>query len=233
MIYVMSDLHGCYDKYKQMLEKIKFNSEDTMYVLGDIIDRGDDGVKILLDMMRRPNVVPILGNHEYMAYSVLKKFNVEITAYNYNSQLDAEAIQMYENWMFNGGIPTCHAFSKLDIPTRDSILEYLGEFELYEELEINGNKFVLVHGGLVEFAEDKQLSEYDIHDVIWGRCDYARLYYKDKYLITGHTPTYNIDEKYRGKIYRLNNHIAIDCGAVFGEALGCVCLNTLEEFYVK
>lgn len=233
MIYVMSDLHGCYDKYLQMLEKIKLNSEDTLYILGDIVDRGDDGVKILLDMMKRPNVVPMLGNHEYMAYSVLKKFNVEITAYNYNSQLDAEAIQMYENWMFNGGIPTCHAFSKLDIPARDSVLEYLGEFELYEEIEVNGNKFVLVHGGLVGFEEDKELSEYDIHDVIWGRCDYARQYYEDKYLVTGHTPTYNIDENYRGKIYRQNNHIAIDCGVIFGETLSCICLDTMEEVYIK
>ena len=94
MIYVMSDLHGCYDKYKQMLEKIKFNSEDTLYVLGDIVDRGDDGINILLDMMKRTNVVPLLGNHEYMAYSVLKKFNVEKTAYNYKTHLDSEDIEI-------------------------------------------------------------------------------------------------------------------------------------------
>ena len=39
MIYVMSDLHGCYDKYKHMLEKIKFNNEDTLSVLGDISEK--------------------------------------------------------------------------------------------------------------------------------------------------------------------------------------------------
>lgn len=232
MIYVMSDLHGCYDKYKQMLEKIKFSEDDTLYVLGDSIDRGDDGIKILLDMMNRPNVVPMLGNHEYMAYSVLKKFNVEITAYNYNSHLDTEAIEMYENWMFNGGITTSQTFAKLDKVTREGIIEYLGEFELYEELEVNKNTFVLVHGGLVGFEEDKDLSEYDIHDIICGRCDYARQYYKDKYLVTGHTPTYNIDENYKGRIYRQNHHIAIDCGAIYCGTLGCICLDTLEKFYV-
>lgn len=228
----MSDLHGCYDKYKQMLEKIKLNNKDVLYVLGDIVDRGDDGIKILLDMMKRPNVIPMLGNHEYMAYSVLKKFNVEITAYNYNSHLNSEAIEMYENWMFNGGITTSQAFAKLDKATRNSVIEYLGEFELFEEIEVNGKTFVLVHGGLVGFEEDKDLAEYDIHDIIWGRCDYARQYYKDKYLVTGHTPTYNIDETYNGKIYRQNNHIAIDCGAVYGGRLGCICLDTLEEFYI-
>lgn len=61
MIYAMSDLHGCYEKYIQMVEKIRFKSEDTLYVLGDVVDRGEDGIKILLDMMQRSNVIPLLG----------------------------------------------------------------------------------------------------------------------------------------------------------------------------
>jgi len=40
------------------------------------------------------------------------------------------------------------------------------------------------------------------------------------------------EESYRGKIYRANNHIAINTGAVFGETLSCLCLDTNEEFYV-
>ena len=50
MIYAMSDLHGCYDKYIKMLEKINFSNNDTLYVLGDIVDRGADGIKILQDI---------------------------------------------------------------------------------------------------------------------------------------------------------------------------------------
>lgn len=232
MIYVMSDLHGCYDKYKQMLKKTEFKDADTLYILGDVIDRGDDGIKILLDMMEHSNIIPLLGNHEYMAYSVLKKFNVEITADNYNTHLDVEAIEMYENWMFDGGMMTCREFSKLSLETREDIMDYLGEFELYEELDVNGNSFVLVHGGLAGFDENKDLSEYNLHDIIWERCDYARQYYSDKYLVTGHTPTYNIDKKYEGRIYMRNNHIAIDCGAVYGGRLGCICLDNMKEFYV-
>lgn len=30
-----------------------------------------------------------------------------------------------------------------------------------------------------------------------------------------------------------NRHIALDCGAVFGNTLGCICLDTGEEFYVR
>ena len=67
MIYVMSDIHGCFDKYQKMLRRIDFAPEDTLYVLGDVIDRGPDGIKILQDMMGRVNVFPILGNHEFTA----------------------------------------------------------------------------------------------------------------------------------------------------------------------
>ena len=90
----------------------------------------------------------------------------------------------------------------------------------FKSLEVNGNKFVLVHGGLADFDENKDLSEYGIHDIIWGRCDYAKQYFPNKFLVTGHTPTCNIDKKYKGKIYKENNHIAIDCGAAYGICLG-------------
>ncbi len=71
MIYAMSDIHGCYEKYRDMLETIKFAADDTLYVLGDVLDRGPDGFKILLDMAARPNVVGLLGNHELLAAVVL------------------------------------------------------------------------------------------------------------------------------------------------------------------
>ena len=58
------------------------------------------------------------------------------------------------------------------------------------------------------------------------------MYFHDKYIVTGHTPTGYIEEKSKGKIWFGNNHIAIDCGAVFGNPLGCLCLDTFEEFYV-
>lgn len=40
MIYAVSDIHGCYEKYVQLLEIIRFSEGDTLYVLGDVVDRG-------------------------------------------------------------------------------------------------------------------------------------------------------------------------------------------------
>ena len=56
MIYAVSDLHGCYDKYIKLLERLKMTSDDSLYILGDIVDRGSDGMKILLGLIKRKNV---------------------------------------------------------------------------------------------------------------------------------------------------------------------------------
>ena len=48
MIYAVSDIHGCYDKFLGLLDLIKFSDHDTMYILGDMVDRGKDGIKLLL-----------------------------------------------------------------------------------------------------------------------------------------------------------------------------------------
>jgi serine/threonine protein phosphatase 1 len=57
-------------------------------------------------------------------------------------------------------------------------------------------------------------------------------YFDDCYIVTGHTPTKFINKNSPGKIYQKSHHIAIDCGAVFRNPLGCICLDTLEEFYI-
>lgn len=121
---------------------------------------------------------------------------------------------------------------KLDKIGREKIIKYLGIFDLYEELDVNGNKIVLVHGGLLNFDENKDLDEYDNYDIIWGRYGYTKQYYRDKYLVTGHTSTYHINQNYKGRFFKKNNHITIDCGVIQGGQLGCICLNTFEEFHI-
>lgn len=44
MKYVVSDIHGCYDKYRELLKVLALSYDDTLYILGDVIDRGSGGV---------------------------------------------------------------------------------------------------------------------------------------------------------------------------------------------
>lgn len=233
MIYVMSDLHGCYKEYLKALELIDFKEEDELFVVGDVVDRGEDPILLLQDMMMRPNVFPILGNHDYMALMVLKKLCVEIKEDNVESHLSREDLISYYEWSKEGGNTTIEKFIKLSREEQIDILEYLEEFSLFEEIEVNNKEYVLVHAGLNHFEEEKDLCEYDLMDLIFVSCDYNKVYYKDKYLITGHTPTIAIHSKYKGKIVEQNNHIAIDCGCVYGLNLGVYCLDTQEKFYIS
>lgn len=69
------------------------------------------------------------------------------------------------------------------------IEDYLGEFSLYEEIHVNGKVFILVHAGLDNFNTARSLDDYELYEVIFKRTNYTKVYYPDKYLVTGHTPT--------------------------------------------
>ncbi len=71
MHYCVSDIHGCYKEFMKLMDVIGFSEDDTLYVIGDVVDRGPRLVKILEWMMKRRNVIPIVGNHEYMMMKVL------------------------------------------------------------------------------------------------------------------------------------------------------------------
>lgn len=78
MIYVVSDLHGCYDKYKALLDRLNLTENDSLYILGDIVDRGDGGMAFLLDLAKRKNIFSYRGNHDHCAQMLLRKFAIPI-----------------------------------------------------------------------------------------------------------------------------------------------------------
>lgn len=51
MIYVMSDIHGNKRRFESILEQIALRDEDTLYILGDVIDRHPDGIELLQRIM--------------------------------------------------------------------------------------------------------------------------------------------------------------------------------------
>ena len=226
----MSDIHGRFDKYQEMLELIEFVPRDTLYVLGDVIDRGPDGIKIMQDMMLRPNVFPLLGNHEFTAAVCLPWLMKEVTDQSLDA-LDETQIAALSEWITNGGGPTLRSLKQLSREEREDILEYVQEMELYTEVEAGGRSFVLTHSALEHFAPDKPLDSYDLQDFLFGRPGPDTTYYPDKILVFGHTPTRILGGG--DQILKRETWIDIDCGCVFkGGQLGCLCLNTMEEFYV-
>jgi len=237
--YVLSDIHGAYTKFLKMLDKINLKDSDTLYILGDIFDRGPHPIKAFLKIMEMPNVIPMLGNHEYMALDCLEYIHEFLSnadnADQAMSDMDPDMLEKMLLWQMNGNDPTIDEFSRLNADLRAKVIAYIKEFLLYKELLINDTKYILVHGGLGKFSPDKKLEDYPAYDLIWERPDYNKAYYEDTYVITGHTPTQLIkDNPNPGFIFRKNNHIVIDCGACFqGGRLAAIRLEDDEEFYVE
>lgn len=238
MTYAMSDLHGEYDKYKMMLELINFSDEDTMYINGDICDRGGESAKIYLDIMSRNNVFIIKGNHEVIAEAHLEYLLKE------HHENEINILELFSErdlwlWFENGGDTT--VISLFDEPqeNRLRILEFIKSLPYYRTVDVNGKHYVMVHGGLGNYQAGTKIEDLSRVDLVWSQPDFNGLYFDDSntYLVVGHTPTFLLREPtekatiYRGK----GDVIAIDCGAAYPEyfgRLGCLCLDTGEEFYV-
>lgn len=230
--YVIADIHGQYDMFLELLDKIKLKESDTLYILGDILDRGPHPIKVLQKIMEMPNAIPLVGNHELMALECLEFLCREITEDDL-ADLDEKVVDNILTWEANGCRSTLDEFYRLSPDMRQEVMEFLGEFLLYEELSVCGKEFLLVHGGLGNYAPDKDIEDYSLEELVWSRADYETRYYEDVYVVTGHTPTQTIDQNPRsGYIYRHKGHIAIDCGSCFpGGRLAAICLDTGEEFY--
>jgi len=100
--YVCSDIHGMYGSYIEAINQLK--KQDHLWILGDAADRGENGIQIIQDIMKRtgengekPEVTYILGNHDYLFISVMeimKNYNLtnkdlkDVLEYNYYKNSD-------------------------------------------------------------------------------------------------------------------------------------------------
>ena len=227
MVYMVSDIHGCYDKYIMLLERLNMSEKDSLYVLGDTVDRGSGGIRILLDLAHRKNVFSYRGNHDHCALTLLRNFGIPNDGYGADVLMEA-----FRLWLSDGGHTTYEEFLSVDRPKQHVALNYLNSMPLFEEMTINGQKYFLAHT-VPEKEKMLQMDKCRLFDFIMGEPEYEQTYFKDTIIVSGHTPTGFIDPEYTGRIWKGNNHIAIDCGAVFGNPLGCICLDTMEEIYVE
>lgn len=234
MTYVVSDLHGCFKSWLALLDQIQLTEEDSLYVLGDIVDRGPEPMAILQDMMGRCNVFPIAGNHDFAAFLALKSLTTELTDDSIQKMEENHDFEQMFLWLSDGGSSTLKAFQKLTQDEQQDILDYFQEFSFYEELELeNGKRYLLSHTGSDEICEGRPLEEIPVEAFLSGRLHYDRPYFSDRIWVTGHTPTRMIPGAEPDRIYHSKNHIAIDCGCVFGGYLGAIRLEDGKKFYVK
>ena len=238
MIYVMSDIHGNLANFNSILEQIDLQADDTLYVLGDVIDRHPYGIEILQKIIRMPNAQMLLGNHEYMMFNYLN--------YPYKrSGNKSEESQSYLllNWYYNGGKVTHNAFNKLSEDEQKEIVEYLNKCPLNFAVEVNDKKFKLMHAMPEDvYKAAKQYTPLSATSFcVWEREMQPLLAKLPAYIsVFGHTPTAYFQNHNPLEIYHNENMIGIDCGSGFpkpknkNDAMGrlaCLRLDDMKEFY--
>ena len=220
MTYVLSDIHGEIDRWNKILNLIQFSENDTLIVIGDVIDRNPHGIEILQDIMRRPNIKFIIGNHEQMM----------LDSFWSGNDYDARRL-----WTYNGGGVTYRTMVyKMPTEERLQILRFIQESPDFIEIEVNGQQYHIVHG----------MPSHDRTTRLWDRPEPPPKEppLPGKICIVGHTSTYWLNmyrEHYREntplEIFHAPGLICIDCGCGSGYALrrlACLRLDDMKEFYV-
>ena len=231
MTYCISDIHGCYEEFMELLRKINFSSDDTLYILGDVIDRGAESIKCLRYIMEAPNIQLLMGNHEQMMYDALTNDHEKDSSY-------------MANWLNNGGTKVLPEFCKLPDEDKIAIMDYISKLPYLAQVKMGEQNYVLVHAGLnVAAAYAKGdistaaiLPRQNLEDLVWIREKFFRKKALPRSItIFGHTPTPMLTIRKHAKVWRdrrFKDKIGIDGGCVFGGSLLALRLDDMAEFAV-
>ena len=141
-----------------------------------------------------------------------------------------DTLTSYMEWMSNGGMETSREMYLLDENECIEIVDYLRECPLFKEIEINGNDFLLVHSGLGNFSENKNLNNYTKEELLWTRPDLETKYFDNVTVVFGHTPTEYFGKQYEGRALKTDTWIDIDIGKGSSGQL-ILRLDDMQEFY--
>lgn len=236
MYYVISDIHGCSRELKLLLNQIHFSDEDTLYILGDCVDRGPDPVGVLEILSSYFNVFPLMGNHEYMMMKALPPLLKASKEKDPKKAMSKEALKACDIWLGDCGKVTLDQFQELSEEDQEFYLEYLEEMTLYEEVEVKEHSYFLIHSLPADFQPGQSIDDLisrPLNEILTGRPNFAADWEQDTIYIIGHTPTHKVPGAQGGKAFRKGNLIDIDCGCCTGHALCAFCLDTQEYTYVQ
>ena len=217
MTYVISDINGNYQKFKELMDNVLINDSDTLYILGDTVDFGDEPMELIEDISMRSNVYAVAGARDYLAARMLYGFDKMLKG---GGTPDASYISEMTEWVANGGQTTLDGFRALDADAREGVLDYLTEMTLYEETVIKGKTYILMSRGIANYDADTDLEDYEPEDFFADDAKAPEI--EDAIVVVGGEVTKS------GKIERDGNVIRINCGA----KLACLCLENGKEFYV-
>lgn len=251
--FVMSDIHGDKKRFFEMLKKIKFNSKDTLYIIGDILDRGDGSFEIYDYIMKQKNIHFLLGNHEVALLNVNRCIEKE----------KWEELKLWKSYWFEGHGEETYTmfFGEWEQEQRNKYLDFLKKCNIDLLIKVGKKYHYLVHAGIANDVFEKVQNRRIMQDLVNGKYDVLVRELKGGYYETsiglltkeeklkakedgwiinptiwfGHTPTI-YQQSGIPRIWKKENFRNIDCGCCGYSNRGrlcCVNLQTEEEFYIE
>lgn len=212
--FAISDIHGCLKQFKALVSKLGLKKEDTLILLGDYIDRGEDSKGVLdyiAELKGECNLVTLLGNHDAMMRDT------------FMATSESRRLRMASIWIQNGGLETLKSYG-LGIDALD--LEYTLPEELVEHLWMIRemplyhitDTHIFVHSTP---RSDLSIESHSEEELIWRRpsIEDRNGFYKHisgKVVVSGHTAQ-------NGRPLILSDHnILIDTGCFFSGVLTAI-----------
>ena len=174
--FVISDIHGCFNEFIQLIKDIDRDKVRIISV-GDILDRGPDSEKVI-DYIRDNNIECIRGNHEDMA--------IECLPYLENpKQLWALGDS---DWGLNGGHDVIDQYSSTTKLITD--IKWLKTLPLFIKTGIKNKdnlELLVSHTWTTQYINIEKASR--MFNFVWDRKQPKKKDIEtDYYNIFGHTP---------------------------------------------
>ncbi|MFY0744826.1 metallophosphoesterase [Solibacillus silvestris] len=223
--FVVSDIHGMYGHFIKLLEH--WNRDDKLIILGDMIDRGPDSLKVIqhvMELKANHDVIVLQGNHDQMIKDFVKDPLEHGELYTYH----------------NGGGPTIHSLAQegariyymSNLEKAELIkqkckqeIEFLEQGRLYYEF----GKVLFTHAGFCSWRDCWE--ETTDNQFVWIRDHYKHKNNTGLVNVFGHTPTQLINKDKSNDIWVSEDktYIGIDGACAYGGQLNGILINENGE----
>lgn len=186
---VVSDIHGHLDRFKALLQKVRYKPDDYLIILGDFVEKGDQVIETIHYIQRlnqNKNTFVLAGNCEWALDALLTvpELAQQIPQYLKRVSTNGCIREVYHRLHLDDGSETMLGIQK-------KIAEYLKEeikFIAHLPVTLKLNQFLFVHAG-IEKRKDYQNSSLSSMLEMQHFYDHGHLL--DEIVIVGHLPTSN------------------------------------------
>jgi len=190
---VIGDVHGHYDGLMTLLEALAPGSDDRVYFLGDLIDRGPKSAQVV-EFVKESSYQTLLGNHEQLMLDALPNGPVDLRS--------------WQAWLYSGGDATIASYRDTGMMPYKH-LEWMRSLPTHLDL----GDIWLVHAGV---DPKLPIHQQSIEQFCWIRQAFHNIskpYFTNKLIITGHTITFTFEGVMPGELVRGPGWLDIDTGA--------------------